>query len=103
MAEPLGAMHLQVNSLHHQAIRRLAPGLQVTSLAPDGIIEAVELAGNPFGVAVQWHPECLQEHAPMRRFFSAFAQAAQTRLSPPDKARKARPMPAPPCCADWHF
>lgn len=42
---------------HHQAIARLAEGLAVTGRAPDGTIEAVELAGPTFVVGVQWHPE----------------------------------------------
>jgi gamma-glutamyl-gamma-aminobutyrate hydrolase PuuD len=42
---------------HHQAIARLADGLKVTGRAQDGMIEAVELAGHPFVVGVQWHPE----------------------------------------------
>ena len=42
---------------HHQAIDRLAEGLVVTGRAPDGTVEAVELADHPFVVGVQWHPE----------------------------------------------
>jgi len=72
----LGASHIQVNSFHHQAIRLLAPGTRHVACAPDGIIEAVELLDYPFGLAVQWHPECLQEHAPMRNLFRTFVQAA---------------------------
>ncbi|OLT14447.1 hypothetical protein BJF78_18935 [Pseudonocardia sp. CNS-139] len=42
---------------HHQALDRLADGLTVTGRAADGLVEAVELAGHPFVVGVQWHPE----------------------------------------------
>jgi putative glutamine amidotransferase len=76
MAGILGARRVQVNSLHHQGIRRLAPSLLATAKAPDGIIEAVELEDYPFGLAVQWHPEWLQEHPPMVELFRAFARAA---------------------------
>lgn len=50
-------LHLQVNSRHHQAIHRLAPGLKVRARAADGIIEAVYLPPKPQVRAVQWHPE----------------------------------------------
>jgi gamma-glutamyl-gamma-aminobutyrate hydrolase PuuD len=46
-----------VSCSHHQSIDRLADGLVVTALAPDGVIEGVELASAPFVVGVQWHPE----------------------------------------------
>ena len=77
LARILGKPVLEVNSLHHQGLRRLAPSLQATAVAPDGIIEGVELPEHPFGMAVQWHPEALQEHEPMRAIFRAFVQAAQ--------------------------
>jgi putative glutamine amidotransferase len=66
-----------VNSLHHQGIERLAPMLQPVAIAPDGLIEAVELEDHPFGLGVQWHPECLQEHPAQRAIFSAFIEAAK--------------------------
>jgi putative glutamine amidotransferase len=47
---------LAVNSRHHQAVNRLAPGLRVVATAPDGVVEAIERPG-PFCVGVQWHPE----------------------------------------------
>lgn len=72
----LGERRLQVNSLHHQGICDLAPGLQVAAHAPDGLIEAVELPGHPFGIAVQWHPEWLTDQPAMRRLFAAFVEAA---------------------------
>lgn len=76
LAQVLGRSHERVNSLHHQAIRQVSPELRTTAHAPDGIIEAVELPGHPFGLAVQWHPECLQAYAPMRLLFQAFVNAA---------------------------
>jgi len=44
-------------SYHHQAIAALGNGLAVTARSDDGTVQAVELAGHPFGLAVQWHPE----------------------------------------------
>ena len=72
----LGISSLKVNSLHHQGIRRLATSLCASAFAPDGLIEAAELLEYPFGIAVQWHPECLQDYAPMRLLFQAFVEAA---------------------------
>lgn len=50
---------LEVNSFHHQCIRTLGQKLKVSAIAPDGVIEGVELIDRPFGVGVQWHPEML--------------------------------------------
>lgn len=72
----LGATDPGVNSLHHQGIRGLAPGLQPIAWAPDGLVEAFELPEHPFGLAVQWHPEWLTAHPPMRALFRAFVEAA---------------------------
>lgn len=46
-----------VNSCHHQAIEKLADGLEPMAYAPDGLIEAVYMPGKRFVWAVQWHPE----------------------------------------------
>jgi putative glutamine amidotransferase len=77
LARIAGKPALEVNSLHHQACRAVAPGLRVAARAPDGIIEAVEVPGHPFGLAVQWHPECLPDEPDMRRLFEAFVAAAR--------------------------
>lgn len=47
-----------VNSGHHQAVRRLAPGFHATQWARDGVIEAIEHRSLPI-LGVQWHPEQL--------------------------------------------
>lgn len=52
---------IQVNSMHHQAIRRLAPALTASGFSRDGLTEAVELRDYPWLTAVQWHPEYLWE------------------------------------------
>ena len=54
-----GKNHLSVNSMHHQAVRDLAPGFRATAWAEDGIIEAIELPEARFFLGVQWHPEHL--------------------------------------------
>ena len=76
LAEILGSGVVEVNSLHHQAIRELAPDLVATAYSPDGIVEAVEMSDHPYGIAVQWHPEWLTAHNSMRALFADFAEAA---------------------------
>lgn len=74
--EILEASEVQVNSLHHQAIRRLAPGLLVTAHSPDGLVEGIEVTDHPYGLAVQWHPEWLTAQQSMRNLFNAFVTAS---------------------------
>jgi len=76
LADILGAPMLQVNSLHHQGIKDLAPGLKATAFAPDGLIEGIELPDHKFALAVQWHPEWMTEHEEMRRLFRTFVEKA---------------------------
>ena len=58
LAELSGMRDAMVNSLHHQGVDRLAPGLKAEAHAPDGQIEAVSLPGaKAFLLGVQWHPE----------------------------------------------
>ena len=72
-----GATEIAVNSLHHQGIARLAPGLLAEAHAPDGLIEAVSLPGaRGFVLGVQWHPEWAADRDPVSRaLFQAFRQA----------------------------
>jgi len=74
-----GAETIMVNSLHGQAIDRLAPGLAIEALAPDGTIEAVSVTDAPgFALAVQWHPEWRVLDNPIsRRLFAAFGAACR--------------------------
>jgi putative glutamine amidotransferase len=73
----VGTAPLKVNSMHHQAIKDLAPGLVTTAVAPDGLIEAVESSGNQFLLGVQWHPESLTYRDPrMHRLVAGFVEAA---------------------------
>jgi putative glutamine amidotransferase len=70
--EPL----LMVNSLHHQGVKDVAPGLCASAFAPDGLVEGIELPDHPFGMAVQWHPEWLTDQLPTRKLFGKFMSAA---------------------------
>ncbi len=64
----------RVNSLHHQAVKRLGRGLKVTAHSEDGFVEAVESADEyPFLMAVQWHPEEMVANSPeQREIFARF-------------------------------
>lgn len=73
----LNADTIRVNSLHHQGIRTLAPNLRVSAVAPDELIEAVEIEDHRFAVGVQWHPEnMLQVEPRMTQLFRRFIDAA---------------------------
>jgi putative glutamine amidotransferase len=77
LAKALGKTECRVNSIHHQAIRDVAPELMVTAHAPDNVIEGAEIPSHPFAVAVQWHPENLIGDDPaMLSLFRALVEAA---------------------------
>lgn len=76
LAKIVGETSLEVNSMHHQGIKDLAQGLEPAAWAQDGLVEAVEVEGHPFGLAVQWHPECLPDAEHSQALFSAFVKAA---------------------------
>jgi putative glutamine amidotransferase len=58
LAQIVEARRFSVNSLHGQAVNRLAPGLRVEARAPDGVVEAFSVAeAKGFNLCVQWHPE----------------------------------------------
>ena len=72
----INRLTLEVNSHHHQGVRVIGDGLRASGHAPDGLVEALELPGHPFGLAVQWHPERLTHEESSRRLFGAFVSAA---------------------------
>jgi putative glutamine amidotransferase len=73
-----GAAVVEVNSSHHQAVSLLGRELRLAADAPDGVIEAVELADDGHWVTgVQWHPERMAEDAFSRVLFTALLAAAQ--------------------------
>jgi putative glutamine amidotransferase len=75
-----GARTARVNSLHAQAIDRLATRLAVEARAADGTVEAVSvLDARGFALGVQWHPEWLLEDELSGAVFRAFGQAATER------------------------
>ncbi len=85
---------LMVNSLHHQAVKDLAPGLRATAYSPDHVIEAMESADGLI-VAVQCHPEELVDERWARGLFARFVarsageHEATTHRSPSGDDRQA--------------
>jgi len=76
LAQLIDETTVEVNSLHHQAVKTVAPPLTVTGTSPDGVIESLESADRRFLIAVQWHPEELDDLPWVRRLFAGFADAA---------------------------
>lgn len=78
LAGLIGSGTVGVNSLHHQAVRDVAPGFVVAARSiPDQVIEAIELPGERFAVAVQWHPEELYQSDNQQELFRALVRHAQ--------------------------
>lgn len=74
--EIVGGDTMDVNTAHHQAIAKPAPGAVVNATASDGVIEGIELPSHPFCLGVQWHPEYSVDAAD-KKIFEAFVHACQ--------------------------
>ena len=75
LAQLLDEVSLDVNSFHHQAVKQAAPGIRVSGRSPDGVIESLESTAHRFLLAVQWHPEEMED-AVSSRLFKGLVQAA---------------------------
>ena len=77
-----GLDEIKVNSMHHQGVCDVAPGVDAVAFAPDGLVEAIEVRDRAFMVGVQWHPEFFAKRK-LRRLTCVFdgliAAAAQSR------------------------
>jgi putative glutamine amidotransferase len=71
-----GALQADVNTAHHQAVGRSAPGVVVNARSADGVIEGIELPSHPFCLGVQWHPEYFVSPID-KRIFEAFVEACK--------------------------
>jgi putative glutamine amidotransferase len=79
LAEIIGGGGHDVNSRHHQGVESIGPGLSVSAISEDGVIEALEKPGAAFAIAVQWHPEDrIFVSEADRKLFEAFAAALAT-------------------------
>ena len=77
LAQAMGNTAVHTYSGHHQAIDQVAAGLTISALAPDGIIESLEMDDHPWLLAVQWHPEksTTQDPSQQNIFDTLIAQA----------------------------
>ena len=84
LARAMDTARVRVNSLHSQAIRRLGRDVHIAARDSDGIIQAIEAAGEAarFVVGVQWHPEYLPLQAAHQRLFSALVAACAGAFAP---------------------
>ncbi|NCC22406.1 MAG: gamma-glutamyl-gamma-aminobutyrate hydrolase family protein [Alphaproteobacteria bacterium] len=76
LSRATGSESLHVNSIHKQAIDRVAPGLKVSAREKNGVVQAIEDPARLFFLGVQFHPEFLIYRKTFRRFFRAFIKAA---------------------------
>ncbi len=77
LAEAIGTDDVVGRCHHHQAVDELGAELVVTARTADGVIEGMEIPGDRWTVAVQWHPEDSARNDPVQqRLFDAFVQAA---------------------------
>lgn len=69
---------IQVNSFHHQAVKSLGEGFQISAIADDNVIEAIENPSHSFTVGVQWHPGTLLKNTSHANdLFRAFIKATE--------------------------
>ena len=83
LASVTGRESLRVNTWHHQAVRRVAPGFAVSATAEDGVIEAIEKPGAAFVLGLQFHPESMAKGGSPEAtlLFEAFVKSAADRAA----------------------
>lgn len=74
----VGGETMGVNTAHKEALKSLPEGLAINAVAPDGVIEGIEIPGKRFALGVQWHPEFfLDDGSPHLALFRALVDAAR--------------------------
>jgi putative glutamine amidotransferase len=76
LARSLGVDRCAINSLHRNAIDRVAAALRVVAREDNGLVQAIERSARPFVLGVQWHPEYLPQRPEQVRLFEAFVREA---------------------------
>jgi putative glutamine amidotransferase len=69
--------HLEVNSTHHQMVRRVGAALRPCAAAPDGVVEGIEAPARHFILGVQWHPESMAARGEQRAIYRGLIEAAR--------------------------
>lgn len=59
LAAITGKHEFSVNTSHKEAVVSVPDNIEISALAEDGIVEAIELKDHKFAIGVQWHPEYL--------------------------------------------
>ncbi|PRY09956.1 putative glutamine amidotransferase [Pontibacter ummariensis] len=77
LARILGMQQLEVNALHHQAVKEPGDNIQIVGQEPNAIVQAIENIKQDYIVGVQWHPEYLPQFKQQRRLFQALVQHAR--------------------------
>ena len=72
-----GSAEIAVNSAHHQSVKAVGAAVVIDAVAPDGVIEGIEVPGKRFCLGVQWHPEFGITEADDRIFRAFIAAAGQ--------------------------
>jgi putative glutamine amidotransferase len=81
LATILGAQAMGVNSMHHQVIDRLGPGVRAVAHNHDGHIEAIEIDAAPAVLGVQWHPELMRHRGDHLALFEDLVRQVMTARS----------------------
>jgi putative glutamine amidotransferase len=80
LARTYGAESIEVNSFHHQALRDIAPDLEINGVSPDEIVESVARPASGWMLGVQWHPEMMfRAHPEHLKPFAALVGEASKR------------------------
>lgn len=81
LASMLGTESTRVNSLHHQAVKKLGDGFVVTACDRDKIVQGIESVNERLQIGVQWHPEYMPQRGDQRRLFQSFVDHCRDRRS----------------------
>lgn len=77
LAQVLGMDQLEVNALHHQAVKDPGKNIDIVAREPNKVVQGIESVEQEYIVGVQWHPEYLPTHKSQRRLFQTLVQHAR--------------------------